>query len=209
MTRRIERAKALLQRGDRQVTEVCLAVGCTSPGSFSSRFTELVGESPSSYRARRHDQGAAIPACIAKIHTRPVRNGAANPAPRPKRPAGSSARNPWAAEVSCPGGSGQHPAGLREGTGSRPPLRCLGGEPSHHQPERDDHRPPQRRVPRGEHPHRHRRAEHQQHPATAGRCPSWTAASSARSPSPTCALKPGCPGPPPSATRSPQWSRRS
>ena len=74
MTRRIERAKALLRRGDLTVTEVCFAVGCTSLGSFSSRFTELVGESPSSYRARGHDQGAAIPACLAKIHTRPVRS---------------------------------------------------------------------------------------------------------------------------------------
>ncbi len=73
MTRRIERAKALLRRGDLSVTEVCFAVGCTSLGSFSSRFTELVGESPSSYRARRHDEGAAIPACIAKIQMRPVR----------------------------------------------------------------------------------------------------------------------------------------
>ena len=82
MTRRIERAKALLRRGDLTVTDVCLAVGCTSLGSFSSRFTELVGESPSSYRARRHDDGAAIPACIAKIHTRPVRNGEAKRAPR-------------------------------------------------------------------------------------------------------------------------------
>ena len=77
MTRRIERAKALLRRGDLTVTEVCMAVGCTSLGSFSSRFTELVGESPSAYRARRHDDGAVIPACIAKIHTRPVRNGEA------------------------------------------------------------------------------------------------------------------------------------
>jgi transcriptional regulator GlxA family with amidase domain len=83
MTRRIERAKALLRRGDLTVTEVCFAVGCTSLGSFSSRFTELVGESPSSYRARRHDEGAAIPACIAKIYTRPVRSGEAKPAPRP------------------------------------------------------------------------------------------------------------------------------
>jgi transcriptional regulator GlxA family with amidase domain len=73
MTRRIERAKALLRRGDLTVTEVCFAVGCTSLGSFSSRFTELVGESPSTYRARSHEQGVAIPACIAKIHTRPVR----------------------------------------------------------------------------------------------------------------------------------------
>ena len=83
MTRRIERAKALLRRGDLTVTEVCFAVGCTSLGSFSSRFTELVGESPSSYRARRHDEGAANPACVAKIHTRPVRNQEANPAHRP------------------------------------------------------------------------------------------------------------------------------
>lgn len=75
MTRRIERAKALLRRGDLTVTEVCFAVGCTSLGSFSSRFTELVGESPSAYRARAHDHGAAVPACMAKIHTRPVRNG--------------------------------------------------------------------------------------------------------------------------------------
>jgi AraC-like DNA-binding protein len=77
MTRRIERAKALLRRGDLTVTEVCFEVGCTSLGSFSSRFTELVGESPSSYRARGHDEGATIPACVAKIYTRPVRNGEA------------------------------------------------------------------------------------------------------------------------------------
>jgi transcriptional regulator GlxA family with amidase domain len=82
MTRRIERAKALLRRGDLSVTEVCFAVGCTSLGSFSSRFTELVGESPSAYRARNHDDGASIPACIAKMYTRPVRNGEAKPASR-------------------------------------------------------------------------------------------------------------------------------
>ncbi|WP_438828686.1 helix-turn-helix transcriptional regulator [Streptomyces klenkii] len=74
MTRRIERAKALLRRGDLSVTDVCFAVGCTSLGSFSSRFTELVGESPSAYRARPHEQGAAVPACVAKIFTRPARN---------------------------------------------------------------------------------------------------------------------------------------
>ncbi|MEV7106419.1 helix-turn-helix transcriptional regulator [Streptomyces atroolivaceus] len=83
MTRRIERAKALLRRGDMTVTEVCFAVGCTSLGSFSSRFTELVGESPSSYRARPHDAGAAIPACVAKVRTRPVRNGEAKASRRP------------------------------------------------------------------------------------------------------------------------------
>ncbi|MGW2279402.1 helix-turn-helix transcriptional regulator [Streptomyces sp. NPDC001770] len=77
MTRRIERAKALLRRGDLSVTEVCFEVGCTSLGSFSSRFTELVGESPSAYRARSHEAGAAVPACVAKIQTRPVRNGEA------------------------------------------------------------------------------------------------------------------------------------
>ncbi|MFG2586787.1 helix-turn-helix transcriptional regulator [Streptomyces sp. NPDC048438] len=83
MTRRIERAKALLRRGDLTVTEVCFAVGCTSLGSFSSRFTELIGESPSAYRARPHEAGAAIPACVAKIHTRPVRNGEAKAFRRP------------------------------------------------------------------------------------------------------------------------------
>ncbi|GAA1315229.1 helix-turn-helix transcriptional regulator [Saccharothrix xinjiangensis] len=82
MTRRIERAKALLRRGDLSVTEVCFEVGCTSLGSFSSRFTELVGESPSAYRARDHHDGAAIPACVAKILTRPVRNGEAKPTAR-------------------------------------------------------------------------------------------------------------------------------
>ncbi|WP_312886978.1 helix-turn-helix transcriptional regulator [Actinocrinis puniceicyclus] len=74
MTRRIERAKALLRRGDLSVTEVCFQVGCASLGSFSARFTELVGESPSSYRARDHEEGAAIPACYAKLVTRPVRH---------------------------------------------------------------------------------------------------------------------------------------
>ena len=73
MTRRIERAKALLRRGDRSVTEVCIEVGCTSLGSFSARFTEIVGESPSAYRARDHRAGATVPACIAKAWTRPER----------------------------------------------------------------------------------------------------------------------------------------
>jgi AraC-like DNA-binding protein len=77
MTRRIERAKALLRHGDLSVTEVCVAVGCTSLGSFSTRFTELVGESPSAYRARDHRPMAAIPACIAKLLARPIRNGEA------------------------------------------------------------------------------------------------------------------------------------
>ena len=74
MTRRIERAKDLLRRGDLSVTDVCFAVGCTSLGSFSSRFAELVGEPPSAYRARSHAAAGAIPGCIVKVMTKPVRN---------------------------------------------------------------------------------------------------------------------------------------
>lgn len=73
MTRRIERAMALLRRGELSVTEVCMAVGCTSLGSFSSRFTELVGESPSAYRARDHRASAVVPGCAAKQLSRPRR----------------------------------------------------------------------------------------------------------------------------------------
>jgi AraC-like DNA-binding protein len=73
MTRRIERAMALLRRGDLSVTEVCMEVGCTSLGSFSARFTEIVGETPSAYRARCHEAIAAIPGCIVKDWTRPSR----------------------------------------------------------------------------------------------------------------------------------------
>ena len=73
MTRRVERAKTLLRRGDLTVTEVCFAVGCTSLGSFSSRFTELVGETPSAYRARSHEESADIPPCVARVCTRPTR----------------------------------------------------------------------------------------------------------------------------------------
>ena len=82
MTRRIERAKALLRRGDMSVTEVCFEVGCTSLGSFSSRFTELVGETPSAYRARGHEDYVAVPGCVAMIRSRPVRNGEAGPPAR-------------------------------------------------------------------------------------------------------------------------------
>jgi len=73
MTRRIERAQALLRLGGLSVTEVCMTVGCTSLGSFSARFTELVGETPSAYRARSHEDLRGIPGCIAKDVTRPVR----------------------------------------------------------------------------------------------------------------------------------------
>jgi AraC-like DNA-binding protein len=74
MTRRIERAKALLRRGDMSVTEVCLAVGCTSLGSFSARFNQLVGETPTAYRSRDHGPLEAVPGCIAKDLTRPGGN---------------------------------------------------------------------------------------------------------------------------------------
>jgi AraC-like DNA-binding protein len=73
MTRRIERAKLLLRRGDLSVTEVCLEVGCTSLGSFSARFTELVGETPTAYRTRDHSALDGVPGCVAKDATRPNR----------------------------------------------------------------------------------------------------------------------------------------
>jgi AraC-like DNA-binding protein len=73
MTRRIERAMALLRAGS-SVTDACMAVGCTSLGSFSSRFTELVGETPSAYRSREHTAIEAMPPCVAKVLTRPARN---------------------------------------------------------------------------------------------------------------------------------------
>lgn len=75
MTRRIERAKMLLRQGDLSVTEVCFAVGCTSLGSFSSKFTELVGETPSAYRSRDHDAMSAVPPCHTMVLTRPRKNG--------------------------------------------------------------------------------------------------------------------------------------
>jgi transcriptional regulator GlxA family with amidase domain len=80
MTRRIERAKALLRNGDRSVTEVCFAVGCTSLGSFSARFTELVGETPSMYRAREHDELRVMPTCQTMVLTRPRKRRDREPA---------------------------------------------------------------------------------------------------------------------------------
>ncbi len=72
MTRRIERAKALLRQG-MSVTDTCVAVGCTSLGSFSSRFTEIVGETPSQYRARDHRDLEVVPPCVSMVATRPRR----------------------------------------------------------------------------------------------------------------------------------------
>lgn len=74
MTRRIERAMALLRRGDLSVTEVCFEVGCASLGTFSTRFTELVGVSPTVYRSKSAHATVGIPPCVAKQVTRPIRN---------------------------------------------------------------------------------------------------------------------------------------
>ena len=74
MTRRIERAMALLRSGELSVTEICFAVGCSSLGTFSTRFTELVGVPPSTYRREAARATAGIPSCVAKQVTRPIRN---------------------------------------------------------------------------------------------------------------------------------------
>jgi len=81
MTRRIERAKALLRRGDMSVTDVCFAVGCSSLGTFSTRFTELVGMPPSAYRREAAHEVVGMPPCEARRVTRPVRNREAPVAP--------------------------------------------------------------------------------------------------------------------------------
>lgn len=79
MTRRIERAMMLLRRGGMSVTDVCFAVGCQSLGTFSTRFTELVGMPPSAYKDRAGDATLGIPSCVAKQVTRPIRNREASP----------------------------------------------------------------------------------------------------------------------------------
>jgi AraC-like DNA-binding protein len=83
MTRRIERAMALLRRGDLSVTDVCYTVGCSSLGTFSTRFTELVGVPPSTYRGQTARAMVGIPPCVAKQVTRPIRNREA-PAAEPQ-----------------------------------------------------------------------------------------------------------------------------
>jgi AraC-like DNA-binding protein len=82
MTRRIERAMALLRRGDMSVTDVCFTVGCSSLGTFSTRFTELVGMSPSEYRREAAANRVELPSCVVKQVARPVRNREA-PTSRP------------------------------------------------------------------------------------------------------------------------------
>jgi AraC-like DNA-binding protein len=92
MTRRIERAMALLRRGDLSVTEVCFEVGCSSLGTFSSRFTELVGMPPSAYRREAESATAGMPSCVAKQVTRPIRERAA---PASTRTAAGRCRASW------------------------------------------------------------------------------------------------------------------
>ena len=82
MTRRIERAMALLRRGDLSVTDVCFEVGCSSLGTFSTRFTELTGMSPSTYRRQQAKATVGMPSCVARQVTRPIRNREA-PTPEP------------------------------------------------------------------------------------------------------------------------------
>ena len=83
MTRRIERAMALLRRGDLSVTDVCFEVGCSSLGTFSTRFTELVGMPPSDYRRHAARATVGMPPCVAKRVTKPIRNREA-PATEPQ-----------------------------------------------------------------------------------------------------------------------------
>lgn len=83
MTRRVERAMALLRTGERSVTEACFEVGCSSLGTFSTRFTELVGVPPSTYRRQAAEPAATIPPCVSKQVTRPVRNQEARRSGRP------------------------------------------------------------------------------------------------------------------------------
>ncbi|MDR7272362.1 AraC-like DNA-binding protein [Pelomonas saccharophila] len=80
MTRRIERAMALLRRGDLSVTEVCFTVGCSSLGTFSTRFSELVGQSPSAYKRDQALATAGMPSCVARQVTKPIRNREASEA---------------------------------------------------------------------------------------------------------------------------------
>src|SRR5205085_2489013 len=125
MTRRIERAMALLRRGDLSVTEVCFAVGCSSLGTFSTRFTELVGVPPSVYRREAMRATAGMPSCVAKQVTRPIRNreppttAARSPKWWPGAPAPCSS---WLPKTSTAPSSGCRPATPRSSR-SRPSSR--------------------------------------------------------------------------------------
>ncbi|MET8811839.1 helix-turn-helix transcriptional regulator [Streptomyces sp. NPDC004549] len=99
MTRRIERAMALLRRGDMSVTDVCFAVGCSSLGTFSTRFTELVGVPPSVYRSEAARATVGMPSCVAKQVTRPLRTPVRKAAPKAVRKAAPKAVRKAASEV--------------------------------------------------------------------------------------------------------------
>jgi AraC-like DNA-binding protein len=109
MTRRIERAKALLRQGA-SVTDTCIAIGATSLGSFSSRFTEIVGETPSRYRARDHRSLEIVPPCVTKFATRPLKRHRrsvtpdASPARQGPRTPSGSPRSPTSSEILGPQG---------------------------------------------------------------------------------------------------------
>src|SRR3954453_15322185 len=94
MTRRIDGGMTLLRRGDRSVTDVCFAVGCSSLGTFSTRFSELVGMSPSAYVRAAAQATAGLPSCVVKHATRPVRNREARAAGRPSRGGGGNHHPP-------------------------------------------------------------------------------------------------------------------
>ncbi|CAO5153625.1 AraC family transcriptional regulator [Frankia sp. AiPs1] len=97
MTRRIERAMALLRRGDLSVTDVCFSVGCSSLGTFSSRFTGLVGMTPSAYRREAVRSAAGLPSCVSKQVTRPVRVPGGSAPPGTARPTSPAAPFPASA----------------------------------------------------------------------------------------------------------------
>lgn len=101
MTRRIERAMTLLRRGDLSVTDVCFAVGCSSLGTFSTRFSELVGMSPSEYKRLAADDGAGIPSCVAKQVMRPIRQSSHSSATAPS--SSSPPSTPSSSSLSSPG----------------------------------------------------------------------------------------------------------
>jgi AraC-like DNA-binding protein len=141
MTRRIERAMALLRRGDLSVTDACFEVGCSSLGTFSTRFTELVGVPPSVYRRERRqaaDATAGMPSCVAKQVTRPIRNREA-PAADP-----CLEGPPWTSPFT-PASSRRRPRSRRRCGGRH---RLLRGHRRGAAEERHPHRPPSRRPGR-------------------------------------------------------------
>ena len=73
LTRRLERAAALLRSTDRTVTDICFLVGLESVGSFTTSFRRMFGTTPTAYRAAHPPASswARVPACIVRAHARP------------------------------------------------------------------------------------------------------------------------------------------